>query len=165
MPVKTEFIMAYQETSILQLWTLTLLEELRRIRETIPALAKLPLPNLAIDPALTRTLGDWDEDKRLIRLSEDLILRGDFDDIIYVLKHELAHQIVSEVYHIKGAVAHGEAFKRACHLLGIPSDTRIELGEFKEQSRLQSRLRKLMAMGSSNNNHEAIENSMAFFIA
>ena len=134
-----------------QIWSLILLEESRRLREEIPAVAKLPLANIQIDAAL----GEWDEHRRLIRISEALIQRGQFSEITFVLKHETAHQIVSELYGIKSATAHGEAFRRACRLLKISPDAQLCLDAIRDECKVTDRVRKLMALGSSSNQHEA----------
>ncbi len=138
-------------------WCLMLLDEFRRLQAELPPLARLRPPNLAVSHRLRRTLGQWDADTRRIVLAEVLFEAGTFADVLQVFKHEVAHQIVAELFHLDAAVDHGEAFARACALLGIPAGARMQLGTLESRRRheLLQRVEKLTALGQSGNRHEA----------
>ncbi len=148
---------ADQRDDLFRGWCLTLLEEFRKLQAKHPPLRSLRAPNLVVRGDLERTLGQWDEDSRAIALSERLLEHAGFNDVLAVFHHEVAHQIVSELYGIRDAVAHGEAFRRACRLLGIPAAARMEIREDRDESsaRVMARIRKLLALGDSPNRHEA----------
>ncbi len=138
-------------------WCLVLLEEFRKLQREIAPLQKLRPPNFAVDPDLRRTLGNWDEKNRRLTLATRLLDEGSFQEVIEVLKHEVAHQLVSELFRSRGAPDHGEAFKRACGILKIPPRSRLDLaaGLTPDSRKLLGRVRKLMALGGSPNQHEA----------
>jgi hypothetical protein len=140
-------------------WVIALLHEFGRLQAAYPELADLRPPNLRVSEALTRTLGQWDEDSRCISLAAWLFERARWQDIIDVFHHEIAHQIVSELYGIRHAMPHGEAFQRACRLLGIPAETTRALAPDEAPAHAESgamrRIRKLLALGDSPNRHEA----------
>jgi hypothetical protein len=117
---------------------------------------KLQLPNFAISDELSSTLGRWDEQRRCITLASVLFEDYSWADVVEVLKHETAHQIVSELFGIKNAVAHGEAFKRACKMLDIPAEaTWKPAGRSDGERVVARRIEKLLALGQSNDEHEA----------
>ncbi len=141
-------------------WCLTLLHDFRRLQDTIPALRTMRAPNIKISKDLTDTLGHWDEDCRTVTLAERLVRRAGLRDVTAVFRHEVAHQIVSELYAIRGAQAHGEAFRRACALLEIPAKSTLavdlpEDGLHAGDRGVLARVRKLLALGTSSNTHEA----------
>ncbi len=61
--------------------------------------------------------GQWDSETRTLTLSEALIREYPWDVILEVLKHEMAHQIVSETY--GGDEGHGALFHQVCRKLGV----------------------------------------------
>ena len=67
--------------------------------------------------------GEWNPSTRTISLCEDLFLRFEWGAVEHVLRHEMAHQIITEVWDFDycGHV-HGAAFVRACKLLNISSE-------------------------------------------
>lgn len=145
-------------------WCLTLLHEFRCMQERVPQLRRMRPPNLLISKDLRTTLGHWDATRRTITIAERLILGGRLRDILAVFHHEVAHQVVSEAFAIDNPVAHGEAFARACRLLGIPAratidlETAIDTGDEGRRSPgrgVLARIRKLLALGMSPNVHEA----------
>jgi len=110
--------------------------------------------------------GDWNSETRTIRLSQKLIDTYAWTTVLEVLKHEMAHQYVTEVYGLTDR--HGGAFKSACEVLGvapwaraasgalpdeIPSWQAAELSE--ETKRHLDRVNKLLSLASSANEHEA----------
>jgi hypothetical protein len=138
-------------------WCLILLDLFRNMQAQIPAIADLRPPNIVLSPTLTRTLGQWDEEHRQVILSQRILVDGNFSLLIDVFKHEVAHQVVSELYGIRNAVHHGKAFTRACRLLGIPSreDDSFQVEPDEVSHKLLERVQKLTAMGASHNIHEA----------
>jgi hypothetical protein len=136
-------------------WILALLDEYDRIAEKTPILAMMNPPNLAIDPRMTSKLGQWDEDRRLITLSGRLFEQALWEDVVATFTHELAHQIVSELFGIRRAKAHGEAFSRACAILGISDARTRKIGEVTERNAIYDRVSKLLSLGQSDNDHEA----------
>jgi hypothetical protein len=114
----------------------------------------------------TSKWGSWSPTVRRLTISRKLIEAYSWDVVIEVLKHEMAHQLVSEVL---GKIdQHGPHFRRACERLGVaawaaasggdlptsvtPGGDRA-LGDFEE--RLLKRAEKLLALAESANEHEA----------
>lgn len=116
----------------------------------------------------SKQLGCWSASNRRLSLSHLLIATHPWSLTLQVLKHEMAHQIVSEIYG-QNDTSHGPLFKKACTLLGLDAPfTRAsaDLAEgleglpadsaTTEQGRLIiEKVRKLLALGGSDNEHEA----------
>jgi hypothetical protein len=105
----------------------------------------------------TGKLGEWDAATRTIALSRAALLKHGWGVFSEVLKHEMAHQYVSEVLGETSETAHGPAFRSLCGRLGIdaaaaglPSHRRDE-GE----QRIVDRIARLLALAESPNAHEA----------
>lgn len=116
----------------------------------------LSLPTLELTDTRTR-LGCWNEDRRSIELSRPALLAHGWGVVSEVLKHEMAHQYVTEVLAERGETAHGPAFRAVCARLGVdaaaagvPSGLRDD-GE----RRLVDRIARLLALAESPNVHEA----------
>ncbi|MDP3481512.1 MAG: DUF2786 domain-containing protein [Desulfoprunum sp.] len=117
----------------------------------------------------TRSLGNWQAVNRTIGISRHLILEYSWDITINVLKHEMAHQICSEMFESHG-MPHDRDFLRACDLVGLPVDycrAAIDFSTFLPQhsagnqgtgrrKNLLEKIRKLLAMADSANEHEAL---------
>lgn len=58
--------------------------------------------------------GQWDETTREISLSRSLITDRPWNEVLEVLKHEMAHQYVSEALHITDEAPHGISFQNVC---------------------------------------------------
>jgi len=74
-----------------------------------------------------------------------------------VLKHEMAHQYVSEVLAERGETAHGPAFRGVCARLGIDAAATglpAVMHDDRER-RLVDRIARLLALAESPNAHEA----------
>jgi hypothetical protein len=113
----------------------------------------------------TRTrLGQWHGDLRSLEISRPLVLERPWAVVMEVLKHEVAHQYVDEILHAD-ETAHGPTFVRVCERHGIDaratasSDVLSEAGDASESSdaasRTVARIRKLLALAQSPNQHEA----------
>ena len=118
----------------------------------------LRLPVLVLGDS-TRRLGQWNRGSRTLELSRALVLARPWPEVISVLEHELAHQYVDEVLKAIGEAAHGPTFQRVCAERGIdaraagqpiPSDAPAP-----EAERALDRIRKLLALAGSPNQHEA----------
>jgi hypothetical protein len=102
-------------------------------------------------------LGQWCAADRSIGLSREAILARPWLDTIETLKHEMAHQYVDEV--LGGEpTPHGPRFRQVCQMRGIdPAATGGDpstVGPSKED-RIIDRVRKLLALAESSNQHEA----------
>jgi hypothetical protein len=106
----------------------------------------------------TSLLGRWSAQDRTLGLSLPAILSVAWLDTIETLKHEMAHQFVDEVLGGE-ARPHGPTFRQVCEARGInPSATgRLEprLASDALEDRVITRVRKLLALAESSNQHEA----------
>lgn len=127
----------------------------------------LQLPVLTISRSHSQ-LGSWSATDRRLSLSHFLISEYSWATTLCVLKHEMAHQICSEL-HGRDDVAHGPLFREACVRLGLDAafqragaDLRdglfaVDAGTSATEPGRQviDRVRKLLALGQSDNEHEA----------
>jgi hypothetical protein len=95
-----------------------LLETHRQISFQFKINLKVPVM-LLVD--LDAIWGRWDPLKRTIEINRRLVHSYSWNVVLYVLKHEMAHQIVSEIYQ-QDDVPHGDWFKKACELLRLPPE-------------------------------------------
>ena len=112
-----------------------------------------------------KTLGWWNDKNKTLSISSHLIKNEIWDIVLEVLKHEMAHQYVSEFY--DNADMHGKYFKTACKKLGVHpafvagiKDYQKKLQEFKGElstkaQKMLKKVEKLMALGQSSNEAEA----------
>ena len=108
--------------------------------------------------------GTWRREEREINLSRDLVLNHSWGSVREVLLHEMAHQLAEEVLGAWNEPPHGSVFLKACHLLRAnpkASGSYKTLDEriFQEipgsEDRILIRVKKLMALAESPNQHEA----------
>ncbi len=118
--------------------------------------------------ASRRQLGCWLPEQGCLQISEHLILSHPWHVTLEVLRHEMAHQVCSELFSSPDA-GHGPDFQRACDLLGVSAPFRraggdlageIRTGEEAPAAtasgrRMLERVRKLLALAGSDNEHEA----------
>ncbi len=116
----------------------------------------------------TKQLGSWSASDRSLRISHFLIINHPWNVTLQVLKHEMAHQICSEIHGQQDA-GHGPLFRDACARLGLEAAFQRASADLQEtlsvlpatsatteQGRqIVEKVRKLMALGSSDNEHEA----------
>ena len=141
------------QNQVIEAWTVTIIDEYQKIKDSCKLLASLKPPNFAISAEFTRKLGTWDYQTRTITLAQYLFVSGTWDDIINTLKHEMAHQIVDELFKTVDETPHGDAFKKACKILNISPKASIS---FKpETSSIHRKIIKLFALGKSPNKHES----------
>ena len=101
--------------------------------------------------------GAWIRATRRLELSRTLVLERSWPDVIGVLQHEMAHQFVDEVLRAHEETAHGETFRRVCAERGIDGKAAgppVPAQE-AETDRALDRIRKLLALAGSANQHEA----------
>lgn len=110
--------------------------------------------------------GDWNPSTRTIRLSQKLLEYANWYQLTSVLKHEMAHQIVSEL--LQSSDTHGPEFQKACNMIGVPDEFRNASVDFQsfpldwkqrsetlDQNSKISKIKKLLSLTSSSNPHEA----------
>ena len=111
---------------------------------------RLRPPILRIEAAGTRK-GSWQADTRTLAVAESHILDDPWHDVGETLKHEMAHQVVDELYGGGDERPHGPLFARAAAQLCLSTPT----AEGAEAGRVLQRVRKLLALAGSANVHEA----------
>lgn len=103
-------------------------------------------------------LGQWHSELRCIEISRPLVLERPWVEVVEVLKHEVAHQFVDERMNVEED-PHGPTFRRICDLLGIDGRASMATPEGAAQDdragRIVARIRKLLALAQSPNQHEA----------
>ena len=110
--------------------------------------------------------GSWLPKLRTIKVSAKLINEYSWDVVINILKHEMAHQIVTEQFNSDGR--HCELFQSACQIIGVPHDFRSGGGDIprtipdlkeqkisSEKRKLLDKVNKLLSLAESTNEHEA----------
>lgn len=103
-----------------------------------------------------QVLGQWVPRTRTIRLSRQLLRQYDWTAIVEVLRHEMAHQYVTEVLKVRDETAHGPAFQRVCREYGVDASATGSISrEQGPQDRIVQRIRALLALAESPNEHEA----------
>ncbi len=102
-----------------------------------------------------RQLGSWTAETRTLAIAAKLLLRHANHEVLDVLRHEMAHQYADEVLGAgrEGETAHGQGFRHACQLLGV--DHHASMRPSSEPSPILVRIRKLLALAESHNEHEA----------
>lgn len=114
----------------------------------------------------TTHLGRWHSAMRLLEISRALVLSRPWLEVASVLEHEMAHQFVDEVLHVRAETAHGETFRRVCAERGIDARAAGAPGAASAAEpsadgtdpgadRVLERIRKLLALAGSPNQHEA----------
>jgi hypothetical protein len=143
-------------------WAAQLVKEHREISWKYGVNLLTPIINISSGKKI---LGLWNDKNKTISISSHLIKNEIWDIVLEVLKHEMAHQYVSEFY--SNADRHGKYFKKACAILGVhpafitgSADYHKKLQLFKgafpeDAQKMLKRVEKLMALGQSNNEAEA----------
>jgi hypothetical protein len=117
----------------------------------------LKMPVFAIDVAAEARLGQWQPAARVLSISEQHILRAPWVEVRTTLRHELAHQYVTEILKITDETSHGPAFVATCRRLhASPSASGLrDGGVATETSKILQRVQKLLALADNDNAHEA----------
>jgi outer membrane protein TolC len=144
-------------------WVLQLAHEY----ENICFQYRLPLkkPLLLVEESQS-SWGHWDPNKKMMFISQKLILNYSWEVVLSVLKHEMAHQIVSDLDQVSDG--HGPFFQKACKRLGLdPQFCKASLSmettfvhwKFdktpEEDEILLNKIQKLLNLAQSSNEHEA----------
>jgi hypothetical protein len=155
-----------EEENLRRLWTSQLYKEHQEISWYHRAGLK-PVVIQVIEMA--GVWGKWDPFFRTISLNAKLIREHSWDVVLEVLKHEMAHQYVTDHDFNSYDTDHGPAFQKACQKLGvspwasraggkipdvIPSIRERVLSA--EDQRLLERVEKLLSLAQSSNEHEAL---------
>lgn len=142
--------------------TTRLLQEYNHIR-TIYGLS-LKTPILTISDTKT-TLGQWNATTRAMMVSSRVIADQPWYVVVEILKHEIAHQMVSEIYGDKES-GHGSQFQRACRCIQVKPifcTSYCDIGrldeamknENKTDDRNTAKISKLLRLAESENINEA----------
>jgi hypothetical protein len=122
---------------------------------------KLRPPLIRLGTSLGR-LGEWDAASRTLTISEQHILSHPWESVLETLRHEMAHQFVAEVLGMPQVTPHGEHFQKACRILRAEAASRAVPGELgrlegsdSERDRMLARVRDLLQLARSPNEHEA----------
>lgn len=129
------------------------------------------------EPLITLThaetvLGQWQPDRRTLSISAMHIERDPWIQVMETLRHEMAHQYVTEVLKESDQRPHGHAFQRACHKLRCSSAPRLprdgpdadgpyahgcpsQITPVPEDPRILRIIKKTLSMAASPNEHEA----------
>jgi hypothetical protein len=109
-------------------------------------------------------LGRWMSATRTLELSREFVTTRPWLEVTSILEHEMAHQFVDEVLHVHDETAHGETFRKVCadrgidaRAAGIPLANAHGHGTTTadDATRTLDRIRKLLALAASSNQHEA----------
>ncbi|MBW2100434.1 MAG: DUF2786 domain-containing protein, partial [Deltaproteobacteria bacterium] len=109
-------------------------------------------------------LGYWHRQRHEICLSRAFVLNHPWDAVVEVLVHETAHQFADTVLGAYGETPHGPTFQKACQLLRTnpeasgsyePLHDRIANERLTSEDKIMVRVKKLMALAESQNQHEA----------
>ena len=140
----------------------SLVRELRRCYEIINGrrFAGALVPPVLVLVDTRKRLGQWSRATRTLELSRQLVFEKPWLEVTSVLEHEMAHQYVDEVLEVRHETAHGPTFQRVCAERAIdaraagapvPSDP----AEAAAIDRALDKIRKLLALAGSENQHEA----------
>jgi predicted SprT family Zn-dependent metalloprotease len=143
------------------------ISELYREHESICWRYRVHLPRPMVDISNSRReWGSWNIDSRTIRVSSAVIKEYSWDVTLNVFKHEMAHQIVTDIFGADDG--HGPLFERACHMIGVPEAFRGARGDeprkrvdfrdevvASENVRMLDKVRKLLSLARSGNENEA----------
>jgi hypothetical protein len=117
---------------------------------------RLRPPTLALADG-ARKLGQWLASDRRIELSRAFVVDGAWGAVVEVLKHEMAHQLVTEVFGDPDPTPHGPTFRAVCERHGIDAAAAgvPEAVPSAEADRVLGRVAKLLALAESPNVNEA----------
>ena len=127
---------------------------------------KLKKPMIIIED-LSATWGTWNSQNKIITLSSKLISDYSWDIVLNILKHEMAHQIVSEIFLVNEN--HGIYFLKACDLIALPKEYRKstlnmedKISHWKnsnfevEDQNILRKVEKLLSLAQSANENESL---------
>jgi hypothetical protein len=100
-------------------------------------------------------LGRWHRDTATLEISRALVMERPWVETLEVLKHEMAHQYVYEALQIADESPHGPTFQKVCEQLGIDGRAAGLPNAEGQVPGIVDRIVKLLALASSDNQHEA----------
>ncbi|MBN1945287.1 MAG: DUF2786 domain-containing protein [Bradymonadales bacterium] len=115
---------------------------------------RLKRPQILLDQAAGRD-GSWNRTTRCLTISLPHVLRSLWAQVALTLRHEVAHQVVDELFGGAQASQHGPLFGRACRLLDLEGSPDLVRPPSAADQRVLERIRKLMNLAQSDNPHEA----------
>lgn len=113
---------------------------------------------------MTNQWGYWSGKRNEICLSHHLVLNHSWCAVVEVLLHEMAHQFAEQVFCTLDEPPHGPRFQQACDILKAnprasgrisPLDERISNLSPNSEDKILVRVKKLMSLAQSRNQHEA----------
>lgn len=132
---------------------------------------KLSQPLITVENCISY-FGQWDPLLRKISISDNLITKNNWYTVLEVLKHEMAHQFVSDK--LDGNSSHGVSFQTACDRIGVHpyfrrSKINLDLTNFdltrsvtelidqniSAENKLFEKINRLLSLASSTNEFEA----------
>ena len=116
--------------------------------------SRLRPPSFELSQGTTR-LGAYDRVTRTLSISVEHLVASTWVEVELTLRHEMAHQVVAELFAADDAPPHGELFARACRLVQVDRSPRGDVRPSPEAERVLAKVRKLMNLGASPNPHEA----------
>ena len=147
-----------------QLWLNQLVREFEDI--CFQYSIKLRLPLFELSNGIQQS-GCWLPEFRTIKISRHLIRHHPWNVVLMVLKHEMAHQVCSEIFH-STTPGHNKEFRKACRMLGVPSPYNRASGDLERiiaevpvgrqtasGRKIIERIGKLLSLAASDNEHEA----------
>jgi len=111
--------------------------------------------------------GMWSPESRKLSFNIDLMRNYEWGAVRHVLLHEMAHMIVDEIFNMSEGRSHGEAFAKACKVLGVDNRrccSKDFLISFRGKAGVNpelEKIRKLMAKGSCSSSTEAESHAFA----
>jgi hypothetical protein len=154
------------------IWIHDLIEEFHNINVLVHrALGKrLKVPEFCIDWEMGKKWGEWNPTTRTTRLNAVLFRDYEWAAVVRVLKHEVGHQIVSEIFdQDQHGCVHGEFWKLACQAVGLDNITRCDSGDFlaglKGSSEETSVTRKIKACLAKGRDAAATPAEVELFLA
>jgi hypothetical protein len=115
---------------------------------------RLRPPQFALD-FRANPLGLWEPRTRTVRISVPHLMLDTWAAVELTLRHEMAHQVVAELWGAPGASPHGALFERASRLLDLTHSPRLPREPDPASVRTLERVRKLLNLAQSPNAHEA----------
>jgi hypothetical protein len=109
-----------------------------------------------------KKLGSWDGNRRTLMISRHHILSHDWETVVDTLRHEMAHQYIEEHLGLGAAAPHGREFRETCELLRCDPAAKADTATLRkledspsEKDRNLGRIKELLALAGSPNEHEA----------
>jgi len=153
-----------KESNLQRSWIMQLYHEHEKICWQYGVKISVPVIEISNNSA---TWGSWHAETRTLKISARLIQEYSWDVVLNILKHEMAHQIGTEIFHTRDV--HGAEFDKACDMIGVPLEFRGASGAIPRiicdihektdkyrKHRILGKVEKLLALADSRNEHEAM---------